>query len=401
MNIRKKQMVELVSEVGVTLIEASASDDMVAMAAWVSHDTDSEDRLKDRAKVKGLISFLYNNKHMSPFEHGHFTFKVDVPLFVAREFMRHRTASYNEVSGRYTEMKPRFYAGDAARVQEGKPGAYYFKKGSDDQTALYRQTKRKATKKAWETYQERLEAGIAKEQAREELPLSLMTQFYVTMNPRNLMQFLTLRNDKHALKEIRDVAVKMEEIFKKQMPLTHEAFITERSDREMMILNKKAYASQQLVAQRWARVERENKELRERNDALAKERDEAIWTRDEAVDRYNREFVTAKEAQKEEEKAKDYQKPPFDGPWNSVTDKVTVDYETEFANGGKVSNPVDINTIIAKGCDYVIPRAARVAESAAPVYNIYLDAKQDGLDAKDIAKRVLDAINRLEKRKRP
>lgn len=237
--------IELVSEVGVTLIEASASDDMVAMAAWVSHDADNEKRLENRAQVTNLINFLYSNKHMSPFEHGHFTFKIDVPLFVAREFMRHRTASYNEVSGRYTVMQPRFWVGDIARVQKGKPGDYYFEPADNEQTAIYLQSKRKAATKAWKIYQQRLDAGIAKEQAREDLPLSLMTQFYVTMNPRNLMQFLTLRNEKHALAEIQAVAVKMEEIFAEVMPLTYLAYAAGRDNERIDVVALRAEVEEQ------------------------------------------------------------------------------------------------------------------------------------------------------------
>ena len=220
--------VKLVKQVGVKLINTNASDDMVAMAAWVSHDADSEARLEDRGKVGGLINFLYRNRHMSPFEHGQFIFKIDVPLFVAREFHRHRTFSYNEVSGRYTQMKPRFWVGDTARVQHGKPGDYYFEDGTPEQTARYLQSKKRILQAAWDEYEARLEAGIAKEQAREDLPLSLMTQFYATVNPRNLMHFLSLRNDKHALKEIRDVAVKMEEAFAQTMPLTYAAYKAEQ-----------------------------------------------------------------------------------------------------------------------------------------------------------------------------
>lgn len=217
-------MIELVTDVNVKLINTNASDDMVAMAAWVSHDQDSEARLEDQEGVGKLINFLMRQKHMSPFEHGQFIFKVDVPLFVAREFHRHRTFSYNEVSGRYTQMQPRFYVGDVARVQHGKPGAYYFEDGTPDQSAYYLKSKEYMVEKAWQVYQDRLERGIAKEQAREDLPLSLMTQFYATANPRNVMQFLTLRNEKHALKEIRNVAVKMEEIFNETMPLTARSY---------------------------------------------------------------------------------------------------------------------------------------------------------------------------------
>ncbi len=217
-------MIEYVNECSVELIGTNASDDMVAMAAWVSNDQDAVERLEDRPKVEGLINFLYKNRHMSPFEHGVFTFKVDVPLFVAREFHRHRTMSYNEVSGRYTEMKPRFWRADKTRVQQGKMGNYYFVDGDAQQDLVYKSAKNFAVEHAWHSYQVRLKAGIAKEQAREELPLSLMTQFYATCNPRNLMQFLTLRTDKHALKEIRDVADKMETIFADVMPLTHKAY---------------------------------------------------------------------------------------------------------------------------------------------------------------------------------
>lgn len=216
--------IEYVNDVTVTLIEAAASDDMVAMAAWVSNDADSEERLSDQERKAGLINFLYRNRHMSPFEHGHFTFKVDVPLFVAREWHRHRTQSYNEVSGRYTHMKPRFYRGERARVQQGKMGNYYFVDGGDEMTALYYASKQRVIDVAWEEYERRLEFGLSKEQAREDLPLSLMTQFYVTVNPRNLMAFLSLRNDGPALKEIKDAAVKVEEIFAEQMPLTYAAY---------------------------------------------------------------------------------------------------------------------------------------------------------------------------------
>lgn len=215
---------ELVSETTVHHIHNNISDNMVALAAWVSHDTDDDERLDDSARVQGLINFLMKNKHMSPFEHGSLTVKVDVPLFVRSEWHRHRTQSFNEVSGRYTEMKPRFWAGTNTRIQQGKPGDYYFVDGTDDQYALYLQGKRRMAKVSWEIYQERLEAGIAKEQAREDLPLSLMTQFYATSNLRNWLHFLELRLDKHALKEIRDTAVKVEEIVATAAPMTYSAF---------------------------------------------------------------------------------------------------------------------------------------------------------------------------------
>lgn len=216
--------VELVSEVSVQLIKHNINDSDVCLAAWVSHDMDDDARLEDEGRQEKLINFLVKNKHLSPLEHGSLTVKADVPLFVRSEWHRHRTQSYNEVSGRYTELKPRFYIGDTARVQQGKPGDYYFTEGTDKQTMLYIDSKVRAVKQAWSEYQWRLELGIAKEQAREDLPLSLMTQFYATANLRNWLNFLTLRNEDHALKEIRDAAVRVEEIIKEAAPLTYAAY---------------------------------------------------------------------------------------------------------------------------------------------------------------------------------
>lgn len=219
---------EFVENVTARLIQSNASDNMTAMAAWVSNDADSEERLQDEKRKAGLINFLYRNRHMSPFEHGSLTWKVDVPLFVAREYHRHRTWSYNEVSGRYTVMQPRFYRGTTARVQKGKMGNYYFEDADENITARYFKSKERSVKVAWEEYMYRLDLGMAKEQAREDLPLSLMTQFYATANPRNVMAFLTLRNDSHALREIRDVAVQIEADFARQMPLTYAAYKSTR-----------------------------------------------------------------------------------------------------------------------------------------------------------------------------
>lgn len=216
---------EFVSESRVELIKHNASDLDVARAAWVSNFGEDA-REKDGARVKGLINFLYRERHMSPFEHGSFTFFVDTPIFVAREFMRHRTASYNEVSGRYTELKPKFYVPSEARplVQQGKVGNYYFVPGSEEQTATVVEETSKAYGFAWQMYQYMLEAGVAREVARNVLPVGIMTQFYVTMNPRNLMQFLNLRNAPNALYEIREVAEKMETLFAEAMPYTYEAY---------------------------------------------------------------------------------------------------------------------------------------------------------------------------------
>lgn len=216
---------EFVNKSTVMLEEAMASDVAVARAAWVSN-YGADAREKDAEKIKGLINFLYRERHMSPFEHGMLKFYVECPIFVAREFMRHRTFSYNEMSGRYTELPPRFYVPPAERplTQVGSPGKYTFSTGTESQQATTHDLTVKSYVKAWESYQGMMKDKVAREVARNVLPVGIMTQFYVTGNPRNWMQFFTLRNDKNALYEIRMVAQAMEEWFAGIMPLTYAAY---------------------------------------------------------------------------------------------------------------------------------------------------------------------------------
>lgn len=222
-------MIELVEHSTVELIKTNANDEDVAYAAWVSN-FGSAARERDTSNIGKLIDFLYSNLHMSPFEHGSYTFFVDTSLFVAREFMRHRTFSYNETSGRYKELEPRFYIPREGRplVQVGSPGKYTFDSGTVEQYEAVAHLHKGLFGKSWIAYQNQLSMGIAKEVARNVLPLATMTQFYATCNPRNLMQFLSLRNDDHALDEIRAVAEAMEHIFASTMPLTYNVYVRER-----------------------------------------------------------------------------------------------------------------------------------------------------------------------------
>ena len=219
-------MIELVDHSTVRLVKANASDVDVAHAAWVSN-FGAEAEKRDTSNIGKLINFLYSNRHMSPFEHGQFTFFVDTPIFVAREFMRHRTFSYNETSGRYKELEPRFYIPPRVRplVQQGRPGQYTFTPGTDEQYAITLATQTKTFETAWQGYQQVLSYGVAREVARNVLPLATMTQFYATVNPRNLLHFLDLRDDNPALYEIREVAKnEMRRAMKEYMPLTYAAY---------------------------------------------------------------------------------------------------------------------------------------------------------------------------------
>ena len=224
--------VEFTSELKAELLRTNATDEDVALAAWVS--TKGDDRSYDPGRVEGLINFLMRDQHMSPFEHGSFTFLVEAPIFVAREFMRHRTFSFNEWSGRYSELKPKFYLPDGNRnlIQVGKPGAYTFEPGSEFQHLTVNVKTKSAVHEAWDSYQYMLKEGIAKEVARMVLPVNIYTAFYATCNPRNLMHFLMLRTENeeatfvsHPQHEIAVIAEQMEEALALAMPLTHTAWV--------------------------------------------------------------------------------------------------------------------------------------------------------------------------------
>lgn len=184
--------------------------------------------------MKRFLNFLLKNKHMSPFEHGVMTFRLEVPIFVAREFMRHRIASYNEMSGRYTEMRPEFYVPDVnirPLAQVGRPGAYEYTTDQNEDLGKFAENSiTRAAVVAWRSYETMLENGVAKEVARIALPLNIYTQFYVSMNPRGLMNFLSLRTEyqegvsatpSYPQWEIARVAEEMETCFQRHFPVTH------------------------------------------------------------------------------------------------------------------------------------------------------------------------------------
>lgn len=223
--------------VHVELIDRMGDDESVIQAAKVSTNTDySVAGMSDEAKQK-FIDFLMSNRHGSPFESIVFKFRIEVPIFVVRELMRHRIASYNEISGRYTQLEPNFYifGRDRKIVQKGKPGAYTFELGADDQYIFLNNKIISSYQYAYSTYLELLEAGIAKEAARVVLPVGIFTSLYMTINSRSLMNLLSLRvKDDNSLfpsypqREIEMMAEKMEEAFKHYAPLTHESFVKNR-----------------------------------------------------------------------------------------------------------------------------------------------------------------------------
>lgn len=216
----------------VELVDHMATDWSVVQAARVSTGLDQKEL--DHLKTVGLINYLMKNRHGTPFEHNAFKFRIECPIFVAREFMRHRIASYNEESGRYKKLDGVFWVPAASRplVQEGKPGHYVMKPGTMEQYNIAKYHLSMAARQCYEHYEAMLDAGITREVARGALTVAIYTSFYVTMNARGLMNFLSLRvHDEDAMfpsmpqYEIARTAEQMEEHFYHKMPVTYRTYL--------------------------------------------------------------------------------------------------------------------------------------------------------------------------------
>jgi len=209
----------------VRLDDAMASDLSVVNAARVSFARHKQEM---ESEDEGLIGFLLRNRHGTPFEHNSFRFHVRCPIFVMREWIRHRWSSFNEFSMRYTRANDDFYvpALEDMRQQVGKPGSYSFEPVEPELAETARAEMEKANKASYATYDRLIEAGIARELARTVLPVAAYTEFYWTVNARSLMNFLSLRNAEAAQREIHRYAEVVEGLFAERMPLTHAAFVS-------------------------------------------------------------------------------------------------------------------------------------------------------------------------------
>lgn len=221
------------SDMTVTLIDSMGSDERICQAARVS--TQGADSFKP-GESAGLINFLMRERHGSPFEHIVFQWLIEAPIFVWREFMRHRIASYNEESGRYKQLAPVFYLpGENRPLQQiGKTGNYEFVEGTPEQRIITPAEIGMNAQAAYAAYTRMLDNGIAKEVARMVLPVNIYSSAYVTMNLRALMNFLSLRTGaqphsaypSHPQYEIAMVAKEMEESVADIVPIALDAFDT-------------------------------------------------------------------------------------------------------------------------------------------------------------------------------
>jgi len=208
----------------VRLDDAMADDLSVVNGARVSFARRREEM--DESD-EGLIRFLMRDRHGTPFEHNSFRFHIRCPIFVAREWMRHRVGSFNEFSLRYAKATDDFYVPEPedVRSQVGKPGAYSFEPVSDEVAETTREKLQAVYETAYETYQDLVELGVARELARCALPVGAYTEFYWTVNARSLMNFVSLRAAETAQREIRRYAEACERFFEQEMPVTYAAFV--------------------------------------------------------------------------------------------------------------------------------------------------------------------------------
>jgi thymidylate synthase (FAD) len=208
----------------VRLDDAMATDLSVVNAARVSFA-----RRKDvmDESDEGLIRFLMRERHGTPFEHNSFRFHVRAPLFVAREWFRHRVGSFNEFSMRYARATDDFYVPEPedVRTQVGKPGSYSFETVDPEVAETTREELRAVYDAAYEAYERLVELGVARELARLVIPVGAYTEFYWTVNARSLMNFVSLRAAETAQREIRRYADACERLFAERMPVTHAAFV--------------------------------------------------------------------------------------------------------------------------------------------------------------------------------
>ena len=204
----------------VKLIDVMGTDASVVQAARVSYG----DGTKTPSDDLKLIKYLWRNKHTSPFEMIEMKFHIKCPIFVARQWLRHRTANVNEYSGRYSVMSKDFYVPEVFHLQ----GLKNKQKGDKDTDELFNAALRKEITElchnAYELYLDMLSGGVAREEARIVLPVNFYTEFYWKIDGNNLLKFLILRNDEHAQYEIIEYAKVIEALVAEKFPMCYEAF---------------------------------------------------------------------------------------------------------------------------------------------------------------------------------
>lgn len=221
--MQPSEKVKILDHGFVQLVDVMGDDQAIVDAARLSV---AGENVKAVQTNYALIRYLLRNRHTTPFEMVEFKFRCKMPIFVARQWVRHRTASLNEMSARYSELPAEFYVPEQEDIQRQ---ATKNKQGREDDSSLpnslyHQNIFREEAEKAFDHYQHRLTDGMAREIARNNLPLSTYTMWVWKMDLHNLFHFLSLRAHSHAQMEIRVYAEAMCEIVKAYCPIAYEAF---------------------------------------------------------------------------------------------------------------------------------------------------------------------------------
>jgi thymidylate synthase (FAD) len=208
----------------VALVDYMGTDEDIERAARVSYGFGT----RQRSQTRGLIRYLRRHKHTTPSEMVELKFHCCMPMFIARQWIRHRTANVNEYSGRYSLIPMLFYTPESAQLQTQSPANNQGRSGQPVDDAVYEEARRRWEQQrsgAADTYAWLTENDIARELARIDLPLSTYTQWYWKIDLHNLLHFLTLRVDPHAQWEIQEYGRVMAGMLKRVAPLSYEAWI--------------------------------------------------------------------------------------------------------------------------------------------------------------------------------
>ena len=214
----------------VRLIDFYGSDQRICEAARLSYKSPSKGPEQD----KKLIAYLWKNKHTSPFEMVKITLNIKLPIFVMRQYVRHRMQNLNEMSARYTELPAEFYIPEVWRKQDTKnkqgsvvsedSNPFICCNGGNGDPLYATDVVRNHCKASYDLYQQLLGKGIAREMARMVLPVNIYTEIYATWDMKNLLHFISLRDDSHAQAEIQEYGRAIKTMCKKLFPWTMDAY---------------------------------------------------------------------------------------------------------------------------------------------------------------------------------
>jgi thymidylate synthase (FAD) len=218
--IEKGHEVKILDHGFLRVVDWMGTDERIAESARISYKSPSKGAEQDEK----LIHYLWKNSHLSPFEQCNVTLNIKMPIFIMRQFVRHRTFKINEVSARYTELPAEFYVPEVWRKQDTKN-----KQGSDgvfsdgDNQALSERLSN-FCEETYGYYQLLIDSGVSREMARMVLPVNIYTEIYVNCDLRNLLNFVRLREDSHAQYEIQVYGKAIKSVLEELYPMTMRAY---------------------------------------------------------------------------------------------------------------------------------------------------------------------------------